>query len=125
MNEAVNYFEDKLKYEAEMAFVKGLVDRPDEKYFLLDVRGRRAYETGHIPGALNIPRLDIERHLDVLPKDKTIVIYCYHPYCYAASKAALVLAKFGYSVMEMPGGFEAWESRGNPVEKPDDAKSSL
>jgi rhodanese-related sulfurtransferase len=116
MNEkAVQYFEEKLKYEAEMGFVKGLVEQPDQQFIIVDVRSREAYAQGHIPSALNIPRHTLSHRLSKLPKNKTIVLYCYHAYCFAGAKAALLLAQEGYSVMEMPGGFDEWNKRGFPV----------
>jgi rhodanese-related sulfurtransferase len=55
--------------------------------------------------------------LDELPKDKTLVLYCYNVVCFAAPRAALYLAKRGYKVKEMVGGFEEYANREHPVEK--------
>ncbi|MBK9105149.1 MAG: rhodanese-like domain-containing protein [Saprospiraceae bacterium] len=44
--------------------------------FILDVRTIMEARKGIVPGAKNIPLLRLKRHLDELPRDKTIVTYC-------------------------------------------------
>ena len=44
--------------------------------FVLDVRARLEAKIGMAPGAANIPLLRLKRHLDELPRDRTIVTYC-------------------------------------------------
>jgi len=44
--------------------------------FILDVRTILEARKGIAPGAKNIPLLRLKRHLDELPRDKTIVTYC-------------------------------------------------
>jgi 3-mercaptopyruvate sulfurtransferase SseA len=46
------------------------------KAFVVDVRSQDAYDLGHIPGSKLIPAGDILKHVDELPRDKTIVTYC-------------------------------------------------
>lgn len=43
---------------------------------LLDVRTQAEYQSGSIPGAINIPLDSLRERMDELPRDKTIVIYC-------------------------------------------------
>jgi rhodanese-related sulfurtransferase len=45
------------------------------------------------------------------------VLYCYSQTCKLAAAAAVELASRGIPVVEMEGGFEAWEKSGLPVEK--------
>lgn len=44
--------------------------------FLLDVRTKIEARKDMAPGATNIPLLRLKRHLDDLPRNKTIVTYC-------------------------------------------------
>jgi phage shock protein E len=44
--------------------------------FLLDVRTKLEAKGGVAPGATNISLFTIRRHLDELPKNKNIVLYC-------------------------------------------------
>lgn len=50
----------------------------DENYILLDVRRADEFETGHIPGAVNLPNEEIgTEEIPSLPdKAQTIYIYC-------------------------------------------------
>ena len=44
--------------------------------FILDVRTGLEAKKGTAPGATNIDLLVLKRHLDELPRDRTIVTYC-------------------------------------------------
>ena len=44
--------------------------------FILDVRTGLEARKGTAPGATNIDLLVLKRHLDELPRDRTIVTYC-------------------------------------------------
>ena len=44
--------------------------------FILDVRTGFEAKKGTAPGATNIDLLVLKRHLDELPRDRTIVTYC-------------------------------------------------
>ena len=114
---AVKFFEEKLKYEIDPYSVRHIVDEKDSNYLIVDVRDENSYKAGHVPSAVNITRHDIDNHISKLPKDKTIITYCYHVVCFAAPAVALELAKKGYKVMEMVGGFDEWQKNGHPVEK--------
>lgn len=43
---------------------------------IIDVRSKQEYEEVHIQGAICIPIYELEKHIDKLPKDKKIVVYC-------------------------------------------------
>ena len=43
---------------------------------VIDVRDAAAFESGHIPGSLNMPFASIEGLADMIPKGKPIVTYC-------------------------------------------------
>ncbi len=49
----------------------------DDKYFIIDARKPEDFEKGHLKGAVNITRDEIQDRLDEVPKDKTVVAYCY------------------------------------------------
>ena len=114
---AVKFFEEKLKYEIDPYSVRKIVDEKDSSYLIVDVRDVDSYNKGHIPTAINVPSHEWEQHLDKLPQNKKLILYCYHVVCFAAPHVALELAKKGYDVMEMVGGFDEWQKHGHPVEK--------
>jgi len=62
----------------------------NKNIIVIDVRSEVAYETEHIPGALNIPHrninVDSTKHLD---KQSTYITYCDGIGCNASTKGAL------------------------------------
>lgn len=46
------------------------------KAYVVDVRTQDSFDMGHIPGARLIPVGEILKHVNELPRDKTIVTYC-------------------------------------------------
>ena len=46
------------------------------KAYVVDVRSQDSYDMGHIPGSHLIPATEVFKHVDKLPRDKTIVTYC-------------------------------------------------
>ena len=46
------------------------------KAYVVDVRSQDSYDMGHIPGSHLIPATEVFKHVDQLPRDKTIVTYC-------------------------------------------------
>ncbi|HSB47752.1 MAG TPA: rhodanese-like domain-containing protein [Candidatus Bilamarchaeum sp.] len=114
---AVKFFTEKLEYETSPSDVHRMLDEKDAVHVFVDVRDAKSFRAGHVPGAMNVPAAEMPDMLDRLPKGKTLVLYCYNIVCFAAPRAALYLAKKGYSVKELVGGFEEYEKRGHPVEK--------
>ncbi|KAH6899040.1 Rhodanese domain protein [Thelonectria olida] len=114
----------------EFAELKKMVEQPDRKIIIVDVREPvELYETGKIPGAINIPittavqsfHLKGEDFEDVygfpLPSKDTELLF----YCKAGvrAKGAAALAKnAGYEkVGEYPGSWNDWAKNQGPVEK--------
>ncbi|QXP83156.1 ankyrin repeat domain-containing protein [Methylococcus sp. ANG] len=74
---------------------------------LLDVRDAAAYRGGHIPGALLFSDLNPLELRRSLPRDKPLLVYCYHGI--ASQDVAQMFADFGFGeVYSLDGGFEAW-----------------
>ena len=85
---------------------------------LIDVRPEHEFGLGHVPGALNVPLKDLEKHLSQLPKDQEIVAYCRGPYCILSFDAVAKLRKWGYRVRRLEDGFPEWQAAGLPIETP-------
>lgn len=84
----------------------------------LDVRTADEYAEGHIVGTMNLDvlRPDFEsRALAELPREKTVAVYCRSGK--RSKKAAELLVKNRFKVIELDGGFEAWKSSGRAVTK--------
>ena len=101
------YFENKISFttgpvELSQWMVQGWAIN------IIDVREVSDYKKSHIPGAINLPR-DRWETLRGLSKDRNNVLYCYSQTCHLASSAAAFFAEQGYPVIEMEGGFKAWQ----------------
>jgi sulfur dioxygenase len=96
--------------EAKALFDKG-------GYTVLDCRTAKEYKMGHVPGATNIPRGLLEFKIDKAIPDKATPIVMY---CKSGGRGSLgtrTLCSMGYTnVMNMDGGWMAWEKAGYPVE---------
>ena len=94
--------------------LQGAIDRRED-VVIVDVRFPTDYRKAHIPGAINLPKGKWQAAAG-LSKDKLNVLYCYSQTCHLAAEAALELLAQGYRVVEMEGGFAAWEANGSAVE---------
>lgn len=85
---------------------------------LLDVRTAEEYAEGHINRAINVDVKDadfLKKALGVLPKDKTVAVYCRSGR--RSANAATQLSAQGYKVINLEGGILAWQDAGKPVAK--------
>ena len=108
MNNQINYYEEKLKYEIDSWDLKIALDNND-KTMAIDTRSSEAYEYSHIPSAINIPHKNMNKdttsHLD---RRITYVTYCDGIGCNASTKGALNMRKLGFKVKELLGGLDWW-----------------
>ncbi|MBT3038707.1 MAG: metalloregulator ArsR/SmtB family transcription factor [Candidatus Thiodiazotropha endolucinida] len=84
---------------------------------VLDVRPSEEYESGHLPGAINIPLHELETHLDKLDPEREVVAYCRGPHCVLAFDAVAKLRQKGLTARRLEGGLPEWMLEGLPVEK--------
>ena len=93
----------------------------DGETAVLDVRGRAEWEAGHLPGVRNVPLGALADHLAELPRDRPLVLQCQGGG--RSSIAASVLEAAGFTnVINLTGGFGAWEQAGQPVERVRDGR---
>lgn len=110
-------FEAKLALETDPFDVKSDLERGCEEILVVDTRPRDAYEACRIPGAISLPHREIrDETTEHLPRDRTLVTYCWGPACNASTKGAARLASLGFRVKEMIGGIEYWREEGFRVE---------
>jgi membrane protein DedA with SNARE-associated domain/rhodanese-related sulfurtransferase len=86
---------------------------------IVDVRSQiaRTLEPRHIPGALHLPLHGFEEHIQELPRDREIILYCSCPNEASAAQVAKLLIDSGFvRVRPLHGGLEAWIAAGLPVE---------
>ncbi len=94
---------------------KALLDKGGATF--LDCREPKEYKSGHIPGAVNIPRglLEFKIGKKIPDKNASIVIYCKSGG--RASLGCCNLVRMGYkNIKNIDGGWKAWSKAGYPVE---------
>ena len=113
---AAAHFAARLAFETDVSDVHASLESGVPGFVLLDSRSREAWAQGHVPGAVHLPGRDIAtRAAAELDPSVPVVTYCWGPGCNGATRAALALARLGYRVREMLGGFEYWAREGLPV----------
>lgn len=81
---------------------------------IVDVRTPREREQKFIAGSASIPLNHLAERAAVLPRDRTLLVYCAGGY--RSSIAASLLQKQGFAnVSEIAGGIAAWESAKLPM----------
>jgi rhodanese-related sulfurtransferase len=94
--------------------LKAKLERGDN-FRLVMTMGDWAYEAQHIPGSLNLSRIDMADK--VLSPDDEIVVYCAGVTCPASIAAYHYLVNHGYrNVRRYAGGLEEWSAAGYPLE---------
>ena len=85
-----------------------------ESLYLLDVRTREEWRSGHIPGAHHLEFNYLEKALERIPKDQPIALLCRSGQ--RASLSASLLQKYEFpSVANVRGGMQAWKQAGLPI----------
>ncbi|MHB8883562.1 MAG: ankyrin repeat domain-containing protein [Methylovirgula sp.] len=84
---------------------RDLLGKPD--ILLLDVRDPASFERGHIARAENASPINLGRFLTETPKEKPVLIYCYHGNSSQAYAKAFSESGFG-EVYSLDGGYEGW-----------------
>lgn len=93
-----------------------LMNRDDA--LVVDLRPAAEFAGGHILGARNVPLADMARRAGELDKYKAkpVIVYCGAGNSSGAGVS--LLRKHGFAnVVNLSGGFAAWQQAGLPVEK--------
>lgn len=73
-----DYFAEKLHAEKQRNDVlKAVQGHAAYDFVVLDIRGREAFNAGHIPGAWCVSLEELPQQAAHLPKDREIVTYCW------------------------------------------------
>lgn len=90
--------------------------RPND-LLVLDVREEGAFKEGHIPGARNLPRGQLELRVNTEIPDPTIRIVTCCEFGKISTLAAATLRQLGFSrAVALDGGLKAWRERDYPIE---------
>jgi len=117
------YFDAQQVHDADLRTAAYAVKSPQElrqriesgTATLLDVRSLTEFEEGHIPGAEHRFVGKLLRELGNLDRSKPIVVQCQ-----AGGRSAIaasILQRAEFDVVDMQGGYQAWQNAGLPTEK--------
>jgi molybdopterin/thiamine biosynthesis adenylyltransferase/rhodanese-related sulfurtransferase len=109
---------EQVKAEIDEVSTSEAAARADEPLFL-DVRELDEWDEGHIPGAVHVPRGNLESRIESAVPDRTrpIVVYC--AVGARSAFAAKTLQELGYAdVASLAGGYTDWKRNGYPTQLP-------
>lgn len=87
-----------------------------EPFVLIDARDQVQFGQEHIPGAINVPYVDIRAGGNLPPKDTRIVVYCSDADCPISRYAYESLEHLGYAhLYDMREGLQGWKAAGYPT----------
>ena len=96
--------------------VRQQIERGARDLVLVDVREREAFRAGHLTGARNIPRGELELRADRELPDPTARVLTYCQLGKVSTLAAHSLRTMGYlRAVALDGGLDAWVQAGYPV----------
>ncbi|HSF83291.1 MAG TPA: rhodanese-like domain-containing protein [Anaerolineales bacterium] len=94
--------------------LKAKLDRGD-KFKLIMTLNEWAFNAKHIPGSINISRMEDAARLP--DPEEEIIVYCSDPACIASQAAYQYLVKRGFKhVHRFSGGLMEWDAAGYPLE---------
>jgi rhodanese-related sulfurtransferase len=107
---------DEAKSRIRQVSAEQSVRNPEPDVVYLDCREPNEYNLAHIPGAVFIPRGNLETKIEAaIPRSRKIVIYCASGN--RSALAADTMQQMGYAdVASMSGGFRGWVDAGGEVE---------
>jgi rhodanese-related sulfurtransferase len=92
--------------EITAAELQRMVDR-GENITIIDVRSAAEYDSGHIPGSINIPVAELPGRMDTLNDDRPVACVCASGQ--RSGQAAQMLALAGFSrVYNVEDGVNGW-----------------
>jgi rhodanese-related sulfurtransferase len=94
----------------------------DPEPVIIDVRSEKEWGNGHLRGSLNLPLNQLKNRLNEVPAGDPLIVHCQGGY--RSSIAASLLQGNGRTgVVDLVGGFKAWQQSGLPVEQADSGTS--
>jgi rhodanese-related sulfurtransferase len=106
-----------LRLEADA--LKTMMDEGAQPY-IVDLRHPLDYlpDPRVLPGAVRIGPSEIAKHIDRIPRDRDVVLYCTCPSEETSARVALNLQRMGVDrVRPLRGGFDGWKQAGYPLEE--------
>ncbi len=86
----------------------------------LDVRSKRSWKRGHIPGALSLSYPTETSLMEIVDKNEEVVFYCNcagSPICNLSPNASARAVAWGYQKVYYTTNTDTWDAAGYPLEK--------
>jgi rhodanese-related sulfurtransferase len=100
-----------------MSELRRRVEGPEPGVRVLDVRESDAYAAGHVPGAVHLPRGQIELLVDRVLPDPTVRVVVACELGKISTIAAATLREMGFlGAVALDGGMRAWREASYPLE---------
>jgi hydroxyacylglutathione hydrolase len=87
-----------------------------DRAVVVDVRTAGEWESGHVPGSLNLPLASLEQRAGEIPRDHPVIVHC-QTGARAAIAASLLRARGFSDVRLFPGGFAEWHAAAAPEDR--------
>jgi cysteine synthase/rhodanese-related sulfurtransferase len=102
-----------LTIDVDSAHAQWKLDRP----FVIDVRQPEEFDQGHLPGAINIPLLDLPDSVALLPTDLETPVLTVCRRGNISLPGVIYLNSLGFrNARSVTGGTDAWSERGFEIE---------
>ncbi len=91
----------------------------NEEVIVIDLRHSLEFEAEPetIPGAVHMDAAEMEEALEVIPRDRDIVLFCSCPNEATAAEMASRLQRLGITrIRPLAGGLDGWRNRGFPLQ---------
>ncbi|MBI5153818.1 FAD-dependent oxidoreductase [Candidatus Poribacteria bacterium] len=105
-----------LRGYAPLARWEDVLEGPDEKPFILDVREPAEFAAGHAEGATNIPWSALRDRIVELPRDRPIYAHC--GVGLRSHNAVRILRQHGFDARNLAGGFKQHQIQRHNPSKP-------
>lgn len=97
-----------------------LIEKIDTKrsLLILDVRSKKEYDQGHIPGAINIEFRALKNQIEMIAsfKNTPVVVYCERGIRAGIAERTLQNAGF-QNILHLEGDMVAWRKKSLPIVK--------
>lgn len=86
-----------------------------KRVVVIDVRPEEEFASGHIPGALSVPEVQLPDGLSDLPRNRPVVVFCRGPNCLLADRAVERLRSEGFTALRCADGVIEWKAGGHSL----------
>lgn len=116
LNEQIKHYQQKLDFEWDSADLFEELER-GTSIVIVDTRKDFAFESEHIPEAINFPHRTMNESSSAkLDRSPIYVCYCDGIGCNGSTKGSLKMTQLGFKVRELIGGLDWWKRDGYKTE---------